>query len=510
MQLHYSLILTPFLTGFVGYFTNYLAIKMLFRPHKKSWYSFGWQGVIPRNRSKLAKEIGKLVGNELIKEDDIIKSIKDEQFQALLSDFIRKELKRLLNSEGNIYLNDILKKLNLPVEELIKITLDVIIKNEEFKSKFNEVLKDLIDLISDFLGKRKIGDLKIDINEIYSRIYVNAIENGSWQQIVVSSLKEKLYDWLYSGKKIKEILPDSLNDKIYELSPILAEKLINQVRQLFNDPIFKIKITRKIIDWKNNYFGDSFFDQLKLGVLNAFLGDDKIAELVDNELPKILNTISEDKSTFENIKGMISNQFNILLDKQVSHFVDFLGVENVHSFINRIMVSFEWYLRSEAFGETIFNFLKNLMEQNGQKSFNEVLTLLDIDIKNFLGKLLSYSTIIERRDVIEKILVDLISGINISLMFRSMTENSYENIAEKIRSEINLLLDRNIPNVIRSLNIPKIVEDRINTLNLYQVEGLLFSFMSDQFKWINILGFILGFIFGMMQSVFVIIYGGIV
>jgi len=508
LQLHYSLILTPFLTGFVGYFTNYLAIKMLFRPHKKRWYSFGWQGVIPRNRSKLAKEIGKLVGNELIKEDDIIKSIKDEQFQALLSDFTRKELKRLLNCEGNIYLNDILKKLNLPVEELIKITLDVILKDEEFKNKFDEALKDLIDLISDFLGKRKIGDLEIDINEMYSHIYVNAIENGSWQQLVVSSLREKLHDWLYSGKKIKEILPDSLNDKIYELSPILAEKLINQVRQLFNDPIFKIKITRKIIDWKNNYFGDSFFDQLKLGVLNAFLSDDKIAELVDNELPKILNTIAEDRSTFENIKGMISNQFNILLDKQVSHFVDFLGVENVHGLINKMMVSLEGYLRSEAFGETIFNFLKNLMEQNGQKSFNEVLTSFGIDIKNFLGKFLSYSTVIEKRDVIEKILVDLISRINISVMFKSMSENSYENIAEKIHGEINLLLDRNIPNVIRGLNIPKIVEDRINTLNLYQVEGLLFSFMSDQFKWINILGFILGFIFGMMQSLFVIMYGG--
>lgn len=170
---------------------------------------------------------------------------------------------------------------------------------------------------------------------------------------------------------------------------------------------------------------------------------------MDNELPKILNTIAEDRSTFENIKGMISNQFNILLDKQVSHFVDFLGVENVHGLINKMMVSLEGYLRSEAFGENIFNFLKNLKEQNSNKSFNEVLSILSIDIKNFLGKFLSYSTVIEKRDVIEKILVDLISRINISVMFKSMSENSYENIAEKIHGEINLLLDRNIPNVIR-------------------------------------------------------------
>jgi len=93
LQLHLNLIVTPLMAGFVGYITNALAIKMLFRPHKRRWYSFGWQGVIPRNRGKLAKEIGKLVGNELIQEDDIVKSIKNEQFQSILSEFIRRELK---------------------------------------------------------------------------------------------------------------------------------------------------------------------------------------------------------------------------------------------------------------------------------------------------------------------------------------------------------------------------------------------------------------------------------
>ncbi|MBC7197346.1 MAG: DUF445 family protein, partial [Deferribacterales bacterium] len=74
-------IVTPLVTGFVGYFTNYLAIKMLFRPHKRKWYSFGWQGVIPRNRSKLAKEVGNLVGNNLLTEKDILNSLKKEEFQ---------------------------------------------------------------------------------------------------------------------------------------------------------------------------------------------------------------------------------------------------------------------------------------------------------------------------------------------------------------------------------------------------------------------------------------------
>jgi len=51
-----NIISIPLLAGFVGYITNYIAIKMLFRPYKKKWYTLGWQGVIPKNREKLAKK----------------------------------------------------------------------------------------------------------------------------------------------------------------------------------------------------------------------------------------------------------------------------------------------------------------------------------------------------------------------------------------------------------------------------------------------------------------------
>ncbi|MCD8568729.1 MAG: hypothetical protein LRY50_10545 [Geovibrio sp.] len=53
--------------------------------------------------------------------------------------------------------------------------------------------------------------------------------------------------------------------------------------------------------------------------------------------------------------------------------------------------------------------------------------------------------------------------------------------------------------MVRAVDLPGIVENKINKLNLYEVEDILFDFMKDQFKWINRLGFVLGFLFGLVQ-----------
>ena len=46
----------------------------------------------------------------------------------------------------------------------------------------------------------------------------------------------------------------------------------------------------------------------------------------------------------------------------------------------------------------------------------------------------------------------------------------------------------------------EIVKDKINALPLPEVENILFSFMKEHFKWINILGFFIGFFIGLVQA----------
>ena len=74
-------IIAPILLGAViGYFTNDLAIRMLFRP-RKPYFLGKWQlpftpGIIPKNQSRIAAAVGEAVGGQLFTAGDLAEQLK--------------------------------------------------------------------------------------------------------------------------------------------------------------------------------------------------------------------------------------------------------------------------------------------------------------------------------------------------------------------------------------------------------------------------------------------------
>jgi uncharacterized membrane protein YheB (UPF0754 family) len=62
----------PFTSAIIGWFTSWIAIKMLFRPLKPiNFYFFQIQGIFPKNQALVAEKIGKMVAEELFSIHDI-------------------------------------------------------------------------------------------------------------------------------------------------------------------------------------------------------------------------------------------------------------------------------------------------------------------------------------------------------------------------------------------------------------------------------------------------------
>ena len=64
------------------------------------------------------------------------------------------------------------------------------------------------------------------------------------------------------------------------------------------------------------------------------------------------------------------------------------------------------------------------------------------------------------------------------------------------------LFDERVSAVIESLDVQTMVSDRIDSLEMEDVERIVLDVLADQFKWINIFGAILGGLMGLFQSVF--------
>ena len=69
------------ISGAIGWITNWVAIKMLFRPHKEiSFGLFKIQGLIPKRRAEIGSGIASIIQNELISVKDVISNIDREEF----------------------------------------------------------------------------------------------------------------------------------------------------------------------------------------------------------------------------------------------------------------------------------------------------------------------------------------------------------------------------------------------------------------------------------------------
>ncbi len=68
------------MAGVVGYFTNLLALKMLFQPKQGS--VLGWEGLVPKNKPLIAAQLGESIQTQLLSPDIIIGYINEHQLIA--------------------------------------------------------------------------------------------------------------------------------------------------------------------------------------------------------------------------------------------------------------------------------------------------------------------------------------------------------------------------------------------------------------------------------------------
>jgi len=80
-----KLLLIPLISALIGYITNVVAVKMLFRPRKPQRFLF-WelQGVLPRRQADLARTVGEVVERELFSVSDLLDQVNTPQMQELL------------------------------------------------------------------------------------------------------------------------------------------------------------------------------------------------------------------------------------------------------------------------------------------------------------------------------------------------------------------------------------------------------------------------------------------
>jgi uncharacterized membrane protein YheB (UPF0754 family) len=98
---YWLLIIIPSISAFIGWVTNWVAIKMLFHPREpKKILGITFHGIFPKRQQQFAEKLGKLVSAEFLSFDDIEQKISNPEnlkkimpmIENHVDDFLRYKL----------------------------------------------------------------------------------------------------------------------------------------------------------------------------------------------------------------------------------------------------------------------------------------------------------------------------------------------------------------------------------------------------------------------------------
>ena len=158
-----QLLVMILISGAIGWITNWVAIKMLFRPHKEiNLGLFKIQGLIPKRKSEIGSGIANIIQNELISVKDVIANIDREEFSkrlnSLIDEVLDKNLKKKVKEKFPLLQMFFTDKVAKDVGNTIK---DIVMENQE---KIFEIFSNYAEENIDFeiIISDKISNFSLD------------------------------------------------------------------------------------------------------------------------------------------------------------------------------------------------------------------------------------------------------------------------------------------------------------------------------------------------------------
>ena len=88
----------PLVGALIGYVTNWLAVKMIFRPRRPiRLLGISWQGLVPRRQPELAASIGHTVQRHLISHDDLRRILEKPSVQQTIEKALHEKIASFLD-----------------------------------------------------------------------------------------------------------------------------------------------------------------------------------------------------------------------------------------------------------------------------------------------------------------------------------------------------------------------------------------------------------------------------
>ncbi|GAB6275847.1 MAG: hypothetical protein SAMD01599839_03870 [Rectinema sp.] len=536
-------ILPPLIGAIIGYFTNWLAIKMLFRPYKTIRIA-GMQlpftpGILPREKAKLAGTLGNTVAQELLTPQVITKRIQSPEIQkaaagavkTALEGFLAQDIGRLFSSRQGSSLHD---------DETLHESSDV----SNYLSE-NELIDQSDASPPD--GSSLSPYVMESFRRLVSSVGVQASIKGIFAEFLARVGEMEVRDLVSKEQFVGTILRavPSFEDKDSpgSMRPGGEPKphhLLHALAELPPDATIRA-LSDTLVPKAYNYF---------LPHIDSFLHDDEFRARLEVEahafVKKALNRLGTVQRLFVSIAGYdtkIAQAMPGIIEDLVQTIERLLREPSTPGKISEALcatliaqrskldaqtpdapesVRSEKSKEDKAILDVALLSLKDSSEELRQRAEKSYDRLAELQIKELVG--ISVSA----EDISGFVLSAFVrttgahgdSGISSTTIgalfvqvlresskdktmaeFLGVRDEEIEQISLTLADALLKLIETRIPAFVDAIDIRSMVSEKIDSLNMKEVERIVLQVVRKELAWITWIGGILGAMIGIVQSI---------
>ncbi|MDR2103948.1 MAG: DUF445 family protein [Treponema sp.] len=441
MSLFFILIIPALAGALIGYVTNALAIKMLFRPLGEIRI-FGIKlpftpGILPRRRHKLAEGIGGMVERELITPEIIGQRLRREDLREGVKTAVAGYTEKLFG----LPLSQLLSGVNgeKDAAEILHLLFQGLLSSPAVESAANQILDQffLKANLWELIGGGQTAELRQNL-----------------ERLITAKLKtEKERFFLCLHPVLEQAFPrlGALFIQFLERKDVRRELEV-QGRIFLANAILKLSIFQR------------FF--ISAGQYDRTLHE-RMPEIIDDLIIQI-DTLLQNAAIRDRIVMLLQQTVQDILAEKA---------EGLPRFAVELLVTH----LDKPLGEMIraLSFPSAPLESPGRKILLFIRKNLDSP-GEFLKKLGDYP--LGDLFLIDKVKKEMLDAL--------------------IRDKILALAEVQIGAALRSIDIKTMVTERIDSLEMIKVEQIVVDVIGRELKWINLFGAILGALIGLFQAAF--------
>jgi uncharacterized membrane protein YheB (UPF0754 family) len=512
----------PVVGAFIGYFTNMVAIRMLFRP-LRTWRIAGIRipftpGVIPSKRDELAVNIGEMVGEHLLTSKEIGQALANETFQ--------RHLYGLIENRGSALLNKDLGPLPSLVPKAYQAYFDVAVKavtNQAQKGIYAFIASPAFaSIIENNLERQLDRLLAIPVGKIFSereraagydfieKSLASMFASPTMAQWIEIFVQQKVHAAINQNKSLADIFPESLQRFVVDTIAMQTPELLGRFAVVLSEQEVRAKIVKEVRTGVENFIASM---GPMAGMVKAFLSmetvEKKVHEYLLSKEGDIVDWLQK-AEVQQRVAAFMRERSQVFLATPLCRMIQDGQGYTVEQFCGQVSLQLAAILREPETTASVASLVRDNLETHLEDGVSLSDVLLDLMgdagaqkskawIKNEVLLILRAE---ETRKSLSFMIQSLIQGLLgrqigrlASLLPAGVRDGLYQSI-QKITSD---MLCAEVPGLVASLNLKQIVQEKVDSLDLIRLERLLLSIMEEQFKYINLFGAILGFLIGSLN-----------